>query len=469
MLFSSTVFVFCCLPLLLIICSLVKYEVKQYVLLFFSLFFYAWGEPRNLAIMLAVCFSSYILSLLLDSSHSPLRRKLWLFIAVVTDLSILGYYKYANFFIDNINSVLAKHIPAIDVIMPIGISFFTFQALSYVIDVYRKETEVQTSLIKLMLYISFFPQLIAGPIVKYHDIEKYLEDNRTKIDDVLYGLKRFIIGFGKKILIANPLGAIADAIFGNGYHSTDMGIAWLGAIAYSLQLFYDFSGYSDMAIGLGRMFGFRFMENFNYPYISKSITEFWRRWHISLGTWFRYYVYIPLGGNRSGMGRTCVNLFITFMVTGLWHGANWTFILWGIWHGIFVIVERLAGIKESKDNSFAWLRHIYALMAIVVGWTLFRADTISEGIGFLQVMFGLHHEEYIPFGLGYYLNGYNVFILAIALLLAMPIGRIVADSKFVSEKPCGILLRNIFLLATFVLSVAALASSTYNPFIYFRF
>lgn len=469
MLFSSTVFVFGFLPLLLIICTLVKYEVKQYVLVFFSLLFYAWGEPRNLAIMLVICFSSYFIALVIDKCQSPMRRKLGLFVAIVLDLSILGYYKYANFFVDNVNSIFARHIPAFDVIMPIGISFFTFQALSYVIDVYRGETKVQISLMKLMLYISFFPQLIAGPIVKYHDIERYLEDNRTKIDDVLYGLKRFIIGFGKKILIANPLGAIADAIFGSGYHSTDIGIAWLGAIAYSLQLFYDFSGYSDMAIGLGRMFGFRFMENFNYPYISKSITEFWRRWHISLGNWFRYYVYIPLGGNRSSKGRTCVNLFITFMVTGLWHGANWTFVIWGIWHGMFVILERLAGIKESKDNSFVYLRHIYAIIVIVVGWTLFRADSIGEGLGFLQVMFGLHHEEYIPFALGYYLNGYNIFILTVALLLSMPSGRIVAESRFVSERPCGILLRNMFLLVTFVVSVAALASSTYNPFIYFRF
>lgn len=476
MLFSSTVFMFVFLPFLLIVYGMVRNEIKQYVLVFFSLLFYAWGEPRHLAIMLLVCFFSYVFSVLIANCRSLICKRISLMLAICFDLSVLGYYKYANFFIENINSIFVNRFIKLDVIMPIGISFFTFQALSYVIDVYREDVKVQYNLMKLILYISFFPQLIAGPIVKYHDVEKYLINNESNFEDVLYGAKRFIVGLGKKVLIANPLGAIADNIFNAGYQNADTGIAWLGAVTYSLQLFFDFSGYSDMAIGLGRIFGFRFLENFNYPYISKSITEFWRRWHISLGTWFKEYVYIPLGGNKKGEGRTYFNLFVVFLVTGMWHGANWTFIFWGIWHGVFIIIERTVGMKNDDAQSYDLLRHIYTMIAVVVGWTMFRADSVGQGIGFVKLMFGMGIPDYVPFGLEYYLSSYNIFIITTALILSTPIIMYLKDAtidKLTELRGnayvyCRIV-DDLYLVLVLVLCISSLASSTYNPFIYFRF
>ena len=472
MLFSSTVFIFIFLPLLLIAYVVVRKSFKQYILVLFSLLFYAWGEPRHLAVMLMVCFVSYIFSIMITYFHSSIYGKICLMGAVCFDLVVLGYYKYADFFIENINLMFTKQFTEINEIMPIGISFFTFQAISYVIDVYRGEAKVQTSLIRLILYISFFPQLIAGPIIKYHDIEQYLYNNESKFDDLLYGIKRFIVGLGKKILIANPLGVIADNIFNIGYQNADMGIAWLGAVTYSLQLFFDFSGYSDMAIGLGRMFGFHFLENFNYPYISKSITEFWRRWHISLGAWFKEYVYIPLGGNRKGRKWTYLNLFVVFFITGMWHGASWTFVLWGVWHGSLIIIERITGIY-NKDiyNAF---KHIYTMLAVIVGWTMFRADNVDEGLGFIGLMFGVIETDYVPFGIWYYLTTYNVLVIVISLLLSMPAldkgNEFFIGMNYITHRNKFKLIANdVFLLAVFIMCISSLASSTYNPFIYFRF
>ena len=476
MLFSSTVFMFVFLPFLLIVYGMVRNEIKQYVLVFFSLLFYAWGEPRHLAIMLLVCFFSYVFSVLIANRRSLICKRIILTLAICFDLSVLGYYKYANFFIENINAIFANQFIKLDVIMPIGISFFTFQALSYVIDVYREDVKVQYNLMKLILYISFFPQLIAGPIVKYHDVEKYLYNNESNFEDILYGSKRFIVGLGKKVLIANPLGVIADNIFNAGYQNADMGIAWLGAVTYSLQLFFDFSGYSDMAIGLGRIFGFHFLENFNYPYISKSITEFWRRWHISLGTWFKEYVYIPLGGNKKGSRRTYFNLFVVFLVTGVWHGANWTFILWGIWHGAFIIIERAMGMKNKDERSYIFFRHIYTMIAVVVGWTMFRADSVEQGVGFIKMMFGIGAADYVPFGIEYYLTSYNVFIIAMALILSTPLFMFLKDAIIdklteLSDNTYiyGRVVNDLYLVLVLVLCISSLASSTYNPFIYFRF
>lgn len=470
MLFSSTVFLFCFLPIVGLLYLCVNRALKQYVLLFSSLFFYAWGEPSYLAIMLLVCVISYSAALGIAQCRAR-KRKIWLLAgAVLCDLLILGYFKYFDFLIENINRGFGTDLYLLHIVMPIGISFFTFQALSYVVDVYRGDAGVQRSFAKLVLYISFFPQLIAGPIVKYHDIEEDINHNKSSLGDVAYGMRRFIIGLGKKVLIANPLGAIADPIFDHGFANADLSVAWLGAITYSLQLFFDFSGYSDMAIGLGRMFGFHFLENFNYPYISKSITEFWRRWHISLGTWFREYVYIPLGGNRHGKWRTCINLLVVFAVTGLWHGANWTFVLWGMWHGLFIVIERLCGIKgESTMHSHAWFRHAYTILVFVVGWTMFRADTVEEGLRFLAVMFGIYSPEAVEMTAFYYLTFKNAIIIGIALLLSMPLGAKFCQSQWVEKKVCGRAVLDTYLIGVLVLSIASLAASTYNPFIYFRF
>lgn len=347
MVFSSNIFLFFFLPIVIFLYSVSSKGFRPFLLLLGSLFFYTWAQPKALGILFIVCLINYIAAIWIEKAENYKRyRKSILILTCLFDISVLGYYKYLNFFIDNINSFFYTHFPLHDLILPAGISFFIFQIISYVADVYFKKNKAQHNLNKFILYISFFPQMIAGPIIRYKDMEKNLDCKNSSFDDIIYGIKRFVIGLGKKVLLANSLANIADSIFNSGFSNIGFGVAWLGAIAYSLQIYFDFSGYSDMAIGLGRIFGFHFPENFNFPYISKSITEFWRRWHISLGSWFRDYVYIPLGGNRKGKLRTYINLGLVFLVTGMWHGANWTFILWGIWHGLFVIVERLIGINK---------------------------------------------------------------------------------------------------------------------------
>ena len=472
MLFSSTVFLFCFLPIVGFLYLCVRKSIRQYVLAFASLCFYAWGEPDYVAVMLFVCLLSYITAFFMDCPAcdcSLLKRKLFLGLALFADLGILFYFKYFNFFIENLNSLTKGYFPLRNIVMPIGISFFVFQALSYIIDVYRKDVTAQKSFIKVVLYISFFPQLIAGPIVKYHDIESDIAHNDSSLEDVTYGLKRFIVGLGKKVLIANQLGLVADQIFNNGFASANLPIAWLGAVTYSLQLFFDFSGYSDMAIGLGRIFGFHFLENFNYPYISKSISEFWRRWHISLGSWFRDYVYIPLGGNKRSKFRTYVNLGIVFLVTGIWHGANWTFIIWGLWHGLFIVLERLFGLDKSKRQSFFIIRHVYTVLVFVIGWVMFRSDTVAEGLGFVGTMFGIYNAFNVPISIEYYLSMKNIVIIVIAILLSTPVIKTVSNIRLITNKMAYQLLSNVFLIGLLLLSISALAASTYNPFIYFRF
>ena len=348
MLFSTMTFVYVFLPIVALLYLITKKELHNPILLTASIIFYAWGEPKYLAIMLVTILVNYFGAILIDKFKT--NKKLILFSTIAVDLGFLIYFKYFNFIVDNINHIFSSNINAIEVIMPLGISFYTFQAISYVIDVYREEVKVQQNLYKLALFICLFPQLIAGPIVKYHDIEEQIESREVNFEKVNEGVKRFIIGLSKKMLIANTMGAIADQIFSQAPDTFSHGIAWIGAVSYSLQLYFDFSGYSDMAIGLGLIFGFRFMENFNYPYISKSISEFWRRWHISLSTWFKQYVYIALGGNRNGLFKTCRNLGIVFLLTGIWHGAAWNFVFWGIWNGFFIILEKVLNIKEFEQS-----------------------------------------------------------------------------------------------------------------------
>lgn len=470
MLFSSSVFLFLFLPLLLLGCLILRRSLRLWLLLFASLFFYAWGEPRYVAVMLIVCGVSYAGALVVSCSPSLWGKRMALAGSLAIDLCILGYFKYFDFLLQNVNALMHTTFALRHIALPIGISFFTFQAISYVVDVYRGTAEPQKNLARLVLYISFFPQLIAGPIVKYHDIEKDLANNQIHFDDVVYGMERFIIGLAKKILLANPLGEMADPIFQAGYNSADFTIAWLGAIAYSLQLYFDFSGYSDMAIGLGRMFGFHFLENFNYPYISKSITEFWRRWHISLGSWFKEYVYIPLGGNRKGCYRTYLNLGIVFLLTGIWHGANWTFILWGIWHGLFIIMERFLGLgKDDGNGRLLWLRHGYTILAFVIGWTMFRAETVQEGIGFIETMFLFRIPPSMPFTLDYYLSMKSVLVLALAVIFSTPWAMQSGQWFMKKRNRLGMVCKYGGLVCLFLLSAAYLAASTYNPFIYFRF
>lgn len=468
MLFSSMTFLFVFMPLVMAVYFLSKKEIRNYVLLIASIIFYAWGEPRYLAIMIITILVNYAGAILLDKHYSS-RQRLWIVsLTIVLDLSFLFYFKYFNFVVDNINGVLATDFQLLDIIMPIGISFYTFQAMSYLIDVYRREVPAQKDVYKLALYIVLFPQLVAGPIVKYHDVCEQIDNRTIEFKNVIIGFKRFITGLAKKVLIANTLAEVVDKIFAQAPENLTTGVSWLGAVAYCLQLYYDFSGYSDMAIGLGLMFGFRFLENFNYPYISKSITEFWRRWHISLATWFKLYLYIPLGGNRKGAVRTYWNLFAVFLVTGIWHGAAWSYVAWGIWNGIFIVIERFFGLDKDKNDRWyvSAAKHVYAFFAIVWGMIIFRAESLSYAYEYICRMLHIDVTKHLP-DYDYGVNNKFVIMLIVGLICAMPVCRNLIYIKY--EHKVQRTLVNIWLFLLFFWSTISLAASTYNPFIYFRF
>ena len=459
-------FVFLFLPILCVLYLCSKKELHNPILLVSSILFYAWGEPKYLAIMFLTIIVNYTGALAIEKFEK--HKKLALILTVIADLGFLAYFKYFNFVLENINHIFSMDIKFIEVILPLGISFYTFQAMSYLIDVYRGECKAQKNFYKLTLYICLFPQLIAGPIVKYHDIAEQIDDRDVNFEKVQYGVKRFIIGLSKKMLIANTLGAIADKIFIQSPDTFSPLIAWLGAVSYSFQLYFDFSGYSDMAIGLGFIFGFKFMENFNYPYISKSITEFWRRWHISLSTWFKEYLYIPLGGNRNGLKRTCLNLGIVFLLTGLWHGASWTFVIWGVWNGLFIILEKITGwSKETVSKPLNFIKHFYTIFVFILGWVVFRSDDMGYAFKYIRNMFGLLDVHDIAYALPYYVDSYEVIMIFAALICSVPIFRNILNVKRENKILYGFV--NVWLLALFLLSSATIAASTYNPFIYFRF
>ncbi len=465
MVFSSAVFLLAFLPIVFVCNSLIKKEYSNYLLLVSSLIFYAWGEPYLVLLMIASVIVNWAIGLLLTRTQNGVK-KLILTVGVVCDLGILGYYKYAGFLAETFNGIAGKEIlPVVEIALPIGISFFTFQAISYVIDVYRGETDASNNLVNVALYISFFPQLIAGPIVKYRDINKQIENRSVKWYDVSDGFKRFIYGLGKKVLISNALGLCVDTIYAYNITEIDARTAWIGALAYTFQIYYDFSGYSDMAIGLGKMFGFNILENFNYPYLSKSITEFWRRWHISLGSWFREYVYIPLGGNKKGTARTYVNLIIVFFLTGLWHGADMSFVIWGLYHGLFTIVERV-GFKKILDKS-KFLSMIYTFFIVNIGWVLFRTDDTMMGLRFIaRMMLPWRHQD-IGIETWNYMDNKTIFAFGCAILGMGVIKSIVPES--IRKRWNGSVIEAIYCVAILILCLASVASDTYNPFIYFQF
>ena len=411
MIFSSTLFLFLFLPIVLGVHFLIAQKYRNLFILIASLFFYAWGEQVLVLLMMSSICVNYVTGNIIfefQKKDKKIQSKIALIFGVAINLSVLAYYKYINFFIDTLSQIgLNINIDVSSVVLPIGISFFTFQSISYLIDVYRKTVEGQKSLINLGMYISLFPQLIAGPIVRYADISKEIKSRTITSSLFKEGISRFIIGFAKKVIIANNLGLIANKVFEILPSELSTSLSWIGIICYSLQIYYDFSGYSDMAIGLGKMFGFNFKENFEHPYISSSIREFWRRWHVSLSSWFKDYLYVPLGGNRKGKYRTYVNLLIVFFLTGLWHGASWSFVIWGLFHGVFLIIERLNIIKlPSKLNI---LSRIYTLLVVLVAWVFFRAETLEYSINFIAKMFsfssGTNNYPYL------FLNTYTYIIL----------------------------------------------------------
>lgn len=473
MIFSSLEFLCVFLPVVFALyCLLPSIKVKNALLIVASLLFYAYGEPVYVLLMIASSFMNYGMARLIAKGEK--RKKMFLVLAVVLNLGILAVFKYADFAVDTVNGLLSTNIPLPGITLPIGISFFTFQALSYVIDVYWERVEVQKNYFNILLYISFFPQLIAGPIVKYRDINEAIENRVMNADEIAKGLRRFICGLGKKVLIANTAGLVADHVFTAAHSKVNFVVAWIGAIAYLMQIYYDFSGYSDMAIGLGHMFGFRFKENFQYPYGADSIQEFWRRWHISLSTWFKEYLYIPLGGNRKGTARTCINRIIVFFFTGLWHGANWTFVIWGLWHGMFLLFETYCPIVKKAPKVIA---RIYTLLVVCVGFVMFRADTLTEGLFMIKQMFTGFSMD--PASMSFavqQLTPWFVVMLAAGIIGAAPIRKLV---DHIRENVQPEVLAGKWKTVQIVLYVASavlliwcmirLSGSTYNPFIYFRF
>ena len=466
MVFSSTIFLFMFLPLVLISYFIVPKKAKNYILLFFSLVFYLFGGPKFLLVLLSVTLIDYIGAILIEKGS---KRKLFLTLTITSNILVLCYFKYTGFFLSNINNIFGFNINIPDIILPIGISFYTFQAMSYVIDVYRKEVKLQTNFLTLLLYVSLFPQLVAGPIVRYQTIEKELENRKTSFDDIVYGIRRFILGLAKKVIIANQMGQLADIIFSSNDITTP--VAWLGAIAYMFQIYFDFSAYSDMAIGLGRIFGFKFLENFNFPYISKSITEFWRRWHVSLSTWFRDYIYIPLGGNRKGIKRQIINLLIVWLLTGFWHGAAWNFVLWGLYYFIFLMIEKFL-LKDVLEKTPNIIKHFYALLIILFGWVLFRCESLNECINYIQAMLSFNITEIGISEFVVYIETYFVYFI-LAILFSMPTYyRLVEKVESLKDgklKTTLNIMHYTGLIIVFIITIMFLAYSSYNPFIYFRF
>lgn len=469
MVFSSNLFIFFFLPLTIWGYYFVGKRFQNLFLLIASLVFFAWSQPQFLWVILVSIFVNYCGALFLNCFERTMARRIVLLVNIGINLGLLFYFKYFNFVVDSMNSLFKTEFKIEQIILPIGISFFTFQGLSYVFDVYRKEVNVQKNPLKVALYILCFPQLIAGPIVKYGDIDFQIDNRNVTLDDFADGLERFIIGFAKKAVISNAMAIVVDKIWERGIEQNTVAIAWLGALCYTLQIYYDFSGYSDMAIGLGRIFGFHFNENFNLPYISKSITEFWRRWHISLSTWFREYVYIPLGGNRK---HVYLNLAIVFLLTGIWHGASWTFIVWGIWHGTFILAERF--LKKHyvvpKKKCFEAFRNIYTLFVVGIGWVVFRAPSLGDAVHYIQTMFGIALGDMPGFTVFYYLDRWNIFNIILGILLATTIPGKAADRlKSICNEKVYFIGKRILLLFTFFFSLIRVVAGTYNPFIYFQF
>lgn len=430
------------------------------------------GEFVNLFILLYIVFINYIFGFIIEKAKN---KKLFLVLSIFLNLVPLFYFKYFYTLLNDIIKLfnifdIKLNFKISQIILPLGISFFTFQALSYIIDLYRKEINLQKNPFKLALYIMFFPQLIAGPIIKYKEIEKEINNRKVNINDFCYGIKRFVFGLSKKVLIANQLGYVVSQILSNDIPLKDLStpLIWLAVVLYTMQIYYDFSGYSDMAIGLGRMFGFHFSENFNYPYISKSIKEFWRRWHISLSTWFKEYIYIPLGGNRKGQKRTLINLGIVFLLTGIWHGASLNFWIWGVWHGIFILFERIFFGKKLQNSKCLLLNNIYVLFVVIIGWALFYCNSFKEALLLLKGM--LIWNSNSLYTISYFMNIKIWLIFFIAIILAGPIQKIIPKIQIRTYDEQNVYKADILLISILmILCIFSLVSGTYNPFIYFRF
>ena len=468
MLFSSISFLYYFLPLVILIYYIAPSRFKNLVLLASSLIFYGWGEPKFVIVMIIAIIAGYIFGRLIEFYQDTKLAKVFLILSIITSLGELFYFKYVDFFIGNFNNIFNTSIPLLRVALPIGVSFYLFQIMSYTIDVYRKQVVSQRNIISFGAYVSSFPQLIAGPIVRYSDIEKQLNKREHSFDKCAVGIERFVIGLSKKVLIANALGELCNIFVA----SNDKSVLffWLYAISFTLHIYFDFSGYSDMAIGLGKIFGFDFIENFNYPYISKTVTDFWRRWHMSLGSWFRDYVYIPLGGNRVNKLRWLFNILCVWFLTGFWHGASWNFIIWGLYFALFLIIEKLF-IKKYLDKS-KFLAHIYLLLIIIIGFVIFNAINMQDAFYYIQSMFGLSDVSLISNEFIYYLRSYG-FTIIVATVLSTPLLKNIYFKLINSSNKTIVIMMKVLTLVCLVIlllsSTAYLVDGSFNPFLYFRF
>ena len=466
MVFSSTIFLCVYLPLVLLGYYICPKKGRNLFLLIVSLVFYAWGEPKYVFLMIFSILINYIFGRLMDKHRENKKRlKLMLVLSVVIDLVLLSVFKYTDFVITNINAIFGSSFDLLNIALPIGISFYTFQAMSYTIDVYRDDVRVQKNLIDFGMYITMFPQLIAGPIVRYADVQDQLADRSVTTTDFSEGIMRFVVGLGKKVLLANQMGAVWSDIYALGGDVSAL-MAWTGAIAYTFQIYFDFSGYSDMAIGLGRMFGFKFPENFRYPYQSVSITDFWRRWHITLSTWFKEYLYIPLGGNRCGLARQALNLLIVWSLTGFWHGAGWNFVMWGLYYFVILFIEKLFLLK-ALDKLPKFFRHVYALLLIVIGWVIFASDDVSVLLPYLGSMFGANGAVG---GMDVYTLLTKAALLVICCIASteLPKKLFLSATGAMNEK-AAFTIKSVLTIALLALSMILLIGDSYNPFLYFRF
>lgn len=468
MVFSSLIFIFLFLPLTIFIYYISPKSLRNLILLLVSLVFYAWGEPLYILIMVFSTVFDYVNGLLIDKYRERKGIARAVFInSIVINLGILCFFKYYGFVVDNINNIFNLSINASTLPLPVGISFYTFQTMSYAIDVYLDKVPVQKNIISFGAYVTMFPQLVAGPIVKYGDVAKQLDERKETLDKFGEGAELFIRGLSKKVLLANNIGLLWTTVKATPMAELTVISAWLGIIAFTFQIYFDFSGYSDMALGLGKMFGFDLMENFNYPYISKSVTEFWRRWHISLGSWFREYVYIPLGGNRTAQLKQLRNLFVVWFLTGLWHGANWNFILWGLYFGFFVTIEKLFLLKWLKNRP-KFIGHIYTLIIVIVGWVFFEFESLSLAMGFIGTMFGFGKHLLMDGKTLYYIST-NIVLFIVLAVCSTPLPRKVIVSIRERLKMVGAIVVPPLYLILIFLSTAYLVNETYNPFLYFRF
>ena len=475
MVFSSLIFLFLFLPLTLLVYYISNSKIKNLILLIASLIFYAWGEPVYVFLMLFSTVVDYIHGLKVERFIESGERKKALRVVIssaVINLLVLCFFKYSDFLIENINTIFSLDIGLLNLPLPIGISFYTFQTMSYTIDIYRGDAKAQKSILDFGAYVALFPQLVAGPIVRYQTIATQINKREHSIEKFGDGVNRFVCGLAKKVILSNQLAVIADGVFSSNLSNVSILEAWLGIICYTLQIYFDFGGYSDMAIGLGKMFGFEFLENFNYPYISQTVSEFWRRWHISLGSWFRDYVYIPLGGSRVSKLKNYRNLFVVWFLTGMWHGASWTFIMWGLYFGAFIALEK-AFLEKLLYKVPRVFRHIYLLLIVVIGWVFFRAENITQASEFLKVMFGAGPNVLTNSAFSVYLIDYWYILLA-AIALSTPIVKIIKRevlkvNKKALENEVAYLMHGLSLGIYMFVVITMLCSSSYNPFLYFRF